>query len=421
LGALGGALASSSRALGTTKTLGTIAYVAGGGLSIRGLPDGEPRNLVSGALSSPRFSPSGKWISYTQSGIVYVVSIDGDEVRRIGNVTARWSPVADDLWTTDDNGEGLRLFRARNDWTAPVAVIPGGSLGVFSPDGREMIYTDGDPASDEDHPVTRLSRVALAGGAEPKIVESTNEVWFPCLWTRDGGSIVFWRQEERSVSETSDGDELFLISATGGKPRSLGVTTLLNDDFLDLSPARNELAVTAGEERNEWHNKRAAVVDLDHFIVHYLHGPDMVGLSPAWSPDGNYVAYSGGPAPAPDEEMDLECGCDEASRKRLNELLSRRHIRVSNRMGSGEAPRQLTSDSRYHDEEPLWSADGSHILFTRSDSPYTDIHTLDSDQKTLWLAGLGGSDPVQVAGPLYVDPDLVDGDRRSAFDWFRGA
>jgi hypothetical protein len=77
-------------------------------------------------------------------------------------------------------------------------------------------------------------------------------------------------------------------------------------------------------------------------------------------------------------------------------------------------------------------ADGQQILFTCNDSPYTDIHILASDQKT--LAGLDGSDRSRVAGPLYVDPDrsrvagplyvdpdrLGEDDRYCAFDWWRG-
>jgi dipeptidyl aminopeptidase/acylaminoacyl peptidase len=213
---------------------------------------------------------------------------------------------------------------------------------------------------------------------------------------------------------------LFLISAFDGKSRSLGVTTLLDSDFVQLSPVRNELAVTAGGERNEWRNKRAAVVDLDSFAIRHLTSEGQVALRPSWSPDGSWIAYSAGPAPAPEEEADLECGCEEASIKRLNELLSERRIWVSDRTGV-QPPRQLTSDSRYHNEEPLWSADGQNILFTRSDSAYTDIHTLSSDQKTVWLMDHDGTNPVQVAGPLYIEPNLIGvADRSCAFDWFRG-
>ena len=34
-------------------------------------------------------------------------------------------------------------------------------------------------------------------------------------------------------------------------------------------------------------------------------------------------------------------------------------------VGKNDRPRQLTNDPRYSDEEPVWSGDGSHILFCR--------------------------------------------------------
>ena len=50
---------------------------------------------------------------------------------------------------------------------------------------------------------------------------------------------------------------------------------------------------------------------------------------------------------------------------------------------AGAAPaQQLTEDPRYRDEEPLWSADSSHILFARMDC---DCRT------SLWLMESNGS------------------------------
>jgi hypothetical protein len=64
---------------------------------------------------------------------------------------------------------------------------------------------------------------------------------------------------------------------------------------------------------------------------------------------------------------------------------------------SNPAPVRLTNDPRYRDEEPQWSADGSHLLFCRID---------EESNQTVWLMQSDGTDLRQVAGPL--DPDDAD-------------
>ena len=263
---------------------------------------------------------------------------------------------------------------------------------------------------------TNLCRVALKDGARPSILATTGGDWGPCLWTRDGKSIVFWGQDDFSASEASDGNQLYLMPASGGIPQALGVMTLIENDLVALSPSRNELAITAGQGRYEWVNKRLAVVDLDTAGVHYLMDKNTVGFSPAWSPDGARIAYSAGPAPA--DEAEIEIG-DEAATKRVEGLLAQRRLWVTDRLGSRPA-RAITSGEGFHDESPQWSADGGHILFARSSSPFRDIETLASDSQSLWLVGLDGGKPTQVTGELYIDPDVGGpGERRAAFDWLR--
>ena len=99
-------------------------------------------------------------------------------------------------------------------------------------------------------------------------------------------------------------------------------------------------------------------------------------------------------------------------------FLHQRKIWLVDASGTAQ-PRQLTNDSRYRDEEPLWSPDGGHILFGRMDY---------EGQTSLWLMESSGSGPVEVCR-LQISDALGNEnswfgfygytDWRDAFDWRR--
>ena len=66
--------------------------------------------------------------------------------------------------------------------------------------------------------------------------------------------------------------------------------------------------------------------------------------------------------------------------------MAERRIWVINRDGSNR--RQLTQDNSYRDERPLWSIDGSHILFARLDG---------EDRASLWITSVAAQEPEKVA------------------------
>jgi hypothetical protein len=59
--------ASISLTTCTSRSLrGTVAYVRKDGLWFQDLAAGETRKVASGAVSMPKFSPSGRWIAYVR-------------------------------------------------------------------------------------------------------------------------------------------------------------------------------------------------------------------------------------------------------------------------------------------------------------------------------------------------------------------
>ncbi len=409
LGALGAAWAADGSG-------GVLVYVQPDGLWIRELPGGTARKLVEGSVESPRFSPSGKWVSYFGSDELQVVPGAGGSGRQLGKAE-RGGRQPGCQWCKGDRllvqyEDGLTLFEASDGWARPARKVSAAGLPVvFSPDGNEIVYGDstvsGRGPGGEPLRTGRLCRLSLqSADSKSQVLVSTRlSGKIPCAWSGDGESVIYWEDPDFSESFAADGLGLFRIPANGGAPVPLGVTTLVYEDMVSLRAADSRLAVTAGNGREEWEGKRIAVIDLRTGSVTHLTDSGMAAVCPAWSPDGAVIAYSA--APAPGHSVG---GGDEARR-----ILAARRIWVTDARGNGAAHR-LTNDPSYRDEEPMWSADGKSILFCRMDQ---------ENRKTLWLMRSDGTEAAQVAGPLGGEDSWFGYYGyiawRSWFDWLGGA
>ncbi|HKD07798.1 MAG TPA: hypothetical protein VKB79_18000 [Bryobacteraceae bacterium] len=378
-----GSLGSARLAAGQqVRSLGTLAYVQADGLWVRDLPDGRTRRLAAGTrLASPRFSPSGRWVLFTNEEVLHVVSREGGPAVRFEGQRGQWWPNRDDLLV--EQTAGLGVFSATTGWRALPWSIPGGNLpAIFSPDATEIAYADEAKIAG-----VRTGRLLCVGAARPggpprAVVTEPGNAVIPCRWMPDGPELLYWLDPDFSVSVASDGLELFRIPARspGAKPRSLGASTLVHGDFLSLAPRGGALAVAAGDDRGACRNKRIARIEWPGGEVRYLTDERTAAVTPAWSPDGERIAYSAAPA-LPDG-----CGGGELMRHSL----ARRRIWIIRGAGNFR-PTAVTHDERYRDEEPRWSSNGRYILFCRID---------EGRNRTVWLMRSDGSGAAQVAGPL---------------------
>jgi Tol biopolymer transport system component len=308
--------------------------------------------------------------------------------------------------------KGLALFTAER-WNAAKLIEVVRDVPVFSPDGTQLVYPDlvekGQGPGVEPTREGRLCRMILthgrSGAWEADVIASKYSTGLlPYAWTRNGDSIIYWEDPDFSASAIADGLKLFRIGTLGGSPQDLGVTVLVKNDMLAISPFGNELVVSAGLGRETWSSKHIAVINLNTMAARYLTDETISAIGPSWSPEGDLVAYAAAPNAANIGGGDQAKAC-----------LQKRRIWIADASGINR-PKQITNDDHYRDEEPVWSRDGTHILFCRMDR---------SDVGTLWLMGKGGENPIQVSGPFSVEQGWFGYygyiDWRQMFDWSRNS
>ncbi|TEB10773.1 Protein TolB [Pelotomaculum propionicicum] len=100
--------------------------------------------------------------------------------------------------------------------------------------------------------------------------------------------------------------------------------------------------------------------------------PDTVSLDPCWSPDGKHIAYV--------EAVERE---DLADAGEVTSWQQARTLWVAD--ADGKNARQV-NEAGTGISRPLWSRDGSHIIYLKDNS--------------IWLININGGSPVKIAGPL---------------------
>ncbi len=412
-----------------SSSLGALAYIRGGELWVQELPDGEARRLTTDADdSSPLWSPSGQWLAFRKGDQLRLIHKSGADARTLNHGESAsqvaWSPLSDMLAYTTRTGD-LVVASAGDgsERTLVSSPTPREGSGVqsfaWSADGKWIAYAlqkDLKPPQSDQPPdlYAGLWRIRADGGGPVEIFggpiafgvatppSGTNPYGGAIVadWSRDGQNILFWTYPF-SESLLADGTALNIIAARIGKPKELDQFTLAYPDYLSLSPDGRFLAVSVGGGRESWSNKRIAVVELSSGKPSYLTDEKTTALSPTWSPDGRLIAYVAQP------DHGFESGINN-----MREAAAPRHVWVMNRNGSN--PRQLTHDANYRDERPLWSADGTHILFARIDK---------NMQAALWLMRADGDESQKIA-ELVSEPDRQFGyyghiDWDGYFDWWR--
>ena len=399
--------------------LGKVAYVQDGNIWVRALPDGDTRPLTTGGQNTaPRWSPSGEWLTFYRGDEAWLMQADGTNAHCIPSASTQdcaWSPVndrlaytagqatlriiePDELADTGPRGEGHVLLQAAID-EEPLTRIKNLAWG---PDGQRLAYVlqSGQPGGLPDR--VSIGTLDLESGPHELYAAPSppQDGLITAGWTPDGQAVLFWRELLFSASGAADGLPLEIAPMDGGQPVVIADFSLLHPDFWSASPTGETVALTLGSGRETWTNKRIALVDLETAGLDYLTDETVSAFSPAFSPDGQQIAYVAAP------DIGHVWGGDEAKIG-----TAQRRIWVMNVDGSGQRP--LTGDPAYRDERPQWSADGSHILFARMN---------ESGHTSLWLIDVTGVTLTRVVDRLAPAPEwfgnygYIDWDQ--FFDWW---
>lgn len=412
--------------------LGRVAYVQGGDIWVKQLPDGNAQRLTSdGRNSEPRWSASGRWLAFRKERSVvieeecdlpkpqrelcresvwqrqlWVVAPDEGMAGLLNDgltvAAFAWSPAADQLAYVDATG-ALRVTAATGGRAVKLAGgVAQGVAGAlaWSLDGRWIGYEYATGLAGAAGYEQGVWKVAPDGVPIPLYSVRDRAAGSLRLvgWDASGESALLWDAQESPGAES--GALLYRLSADGAsEPVRLAETAMLPERAL-LAVGRDVTALIFGAERATWRDKRLALLTGEDATEQLAE--DAAVIQPAWSPDGMRLAYA-----AMREREGVELG-DPA----LPEMMARR-IYVVDAARPGEAA-QLTDAAEYRDERPLWSTDGRFILFARLDG---------QGRASLWLIPSVGGVAVRVVDEITPAPDPLGAfgliSWEQYFDWAR--
>jgi dipeptidyl aminopeptidase/acylaminoacyl peptidase len=285
----------------------TIATVRSGQIVLFPASGGWPVTLTTsaGGKSGLSWSPDNRSLAYASQGSIWTVSIDGGQPHRLthtppgegdprqaGDRAPHWSPKGD--WILFETGR-----RGHGDIVAVTpdglreSILTTGSAdsidGAWSPDGTGIAYVERAP----EYFSGKLQLIHFngeSGCATVPVTLYTAPVdrgggWAlrQPAWSPDGATLALVLQE-------SGWDNVYLLSAKGGKPRP--VTRGEEEDHEPVfSPDGKSLAIVSNRETPE--ASRIWIVNLNGSGARALTHFDTPGIesSPEWAPNGASVFF----------------------------------------------------------------------------------------------------------------------------------
>ncbi len=319
-------------------------------------------------VSDPQISPDNQWIAYSvatpdldanrTSHNIWIVPVAGGPARQLtrggSDDRPRWSPDSKKLAflsARDGEQQIYTIWLEGGEANRLTSLSTGADNELWSPDGKSIAFVS------RVYPDCKDDACNTARDAEKEKSKVKARIYDKLLyrhWTD-------WWDGKRS--------HLFVVSASGGAPRdiTLGANydippfNLGEPEAIAFSPDSTELCFTANTDRDE-----ALSTNGDLFTVPVTGASEPKRITtnpgndwgPAYSPDGNWIAY----------RAQLQPGY-ESDRWRLM-LFDRKNGKQIN----------LTEDFDQSVEALAWSADSKTIFFQSEEKAEMPLYAIPASQ-----------------------------------------
>jgi len=390
----------------STEQPAKVAFVQGGDIWLKALPDGAAQRLTNdGKNQSPQWSASGQWLSFVKNPDapeLWIIQSNGSDSQKIAEGLTQdsyaWSPLQETIAIA--KGAEISFYslaqgaKPHLDSTIEVgAADSSGSIGkiAWSPRGQQLAFTylraiDPSKATAATGKKDGLWLLDVATSTLQLVVESgvpqKGEIVLQG-WSSDGADLFYWQGQILSASMMADGVPFYRVAASGGKPQMVADAVVVQDDAVQSqSGGQSQVVLVAGSGREMWINKSLRSVDIGSTKAMTLTNADQAVASPAWSPNGDAIAYVGMPAIK-------DVGGGPAAQAALNQ----RKVWIVD--GSSGDARSVEMSGTVREESPQW-IDSETLLVAR----------LDGDGKvSLWQLSRAGDQEKQVVGEISPAPD----------------
>jgi tricorn protease len=387
-----------------------IVFVYAGDLWTAPANGGDARRLTAhiGAESSPKFSPDGQWIAfsgqYDGNTDVYIIPAEGGSPQRLtfhpGSDNVRdWTPDGQRVLFTSNRFHPNRqsqLFTVSVEGGYPEQLpIPRAYLASYSPDGGHIAYTPlgnafGTWKRYRGGRTTPTWIIDLSDWTHVEIPHQNASDSYP-VWI--GETVYFLSDRNLDMNifayDTNSGEltevegkeayDIKYLSAGAGKlifaregylhtydPTTDATQQIVVDVNVDNIHIRPQFKNVTNEIRNfhvsptgvravfEAHGEILTVPAEKGDIRNLTETPGVMERNPAWSPDGNHVAYFS------DESGEYA-------------------VHVRDQLGKEEPIRISVSDPNFF-YNPSWSPDSERLVFT---DKHGTILLLDMESRSL--------------------------------------